>query len=85
MNYQVQWDEDAILELQTLYDAALDKEAIRHAVVRAGLELSEIPREAGESRGGRRRILFKYPLVLWYIVSERLQQVTVTHVRMLRA
>ena len=68
MSYAVIWDDDVQDELQRLHDAALDQEAVRHAVVRVGLELRQIPLTAGESRGDNRRVLFKFPLVAWYTV-----------------
>jgi len=83
VSYRIDWDPDVVVEVQRIYDAAQDQEAIVHAIRRASLELSQIPLESGESRGDNRRILFKYPLILWYRVNERLQVVRVTHVKLL--
>lgn len=50
MSYRVIRDDQAIASLQRVYDAAADKEAVEHAVLRVGMELSANPLEAGESR-----------------------------------
>ena len=84
MKYQVSWGDDVVDELQRMHDAALDKEGLRHAVTRIGMELSHVPLDAGESRGGARRILFKHPLIVWYTVNERLQTVNITKVGLSR-
>jgi hypothetical protein len=44
------------------------------------MELAHVPLDAGESRGGPRRILFKHPLIVWYTVNERLKTVNITKV-----
>ena len=85
MSYTVIWDEDVQEELQRLHDSAIDPEAVRHAVVRVGLELSQIPLTAGESRGDNRRVIFKFPLIAWYTVHERLKMVVITQIRMLKS
>ena len=84
MSYEVIWDDSATDELQRVHDEALDKEGVVHAVTRIGIELSQIPLEAGESREGNRRILFKYPLIVWYAVNDRLKTVRVTRVGLWR-
>jgi hypothetical protein len=80
MSYAVIWGDAVQDEVQRLHDDAADPEAVLHAVVRIGLELSQVPLSAGESREGNRRILFKFPLVVWYTVHDRLKIVVVTDV-----
>ena len=75
MSYQVIWDQEASDQVQRIHDAALDRQAVLHAVTRVGLELSAVPLEAGESRDPGTRILFKYPLIVWYRVDNRLRDV----------
>lgn len=77
MKFRVAWDTTAVDELQRIYDDAMDKEGVVNAVTRIGLELAAVPREAGESRDKDTRVLFKFPLVVWFRVDERLQEVAV--------
>lgn len=80
MSYRVIWDDQAIASLQRIYDAAADKEAVEHAVMRVGMELSANPLEAGESRDKGNRILFKHPLVVLYEIHDRLPEVLIVNV-----
>jgi hypothetical protein len=84
VNYRVIWDEQAAIALQQIYDSVLDKEGLVNAIVRIGLELSANPTEAGESRAPNERILFKFPLIAWFHVDERLREVVVFQVRLSR-
>ena len=81
MTYRVTWDSDAIEQLQRIYDEALDKEAVVNAVTRIGLELAARPTEAGESREESTRIVFKFPLTVWFTHSQRMRDVVVFRVR----
>jgi hypothetical protein len=81
MTYRVSWESDAIDELQRIHDKAPDKEAVLNAVTRIGLELASVPLEAGESREQGTRILFKFPLVIWFHANERLREVVIFRVR----
>lgn len=81
MKYVVTWKPGIRQSLQQLYEAASDKEGFLQMIKRVSLELSANPLEAGESRDKGARILFKYPLVLWYRVNERMREVTVLRVR----
>lgn len=80
MSYRVIWDDQAIDALQRIYDAAADKEAVEHAVLRVGMELSANPLEAGESRDKGSRILFKHPLVILYEIHEQMPEVLIVNV-----
>ena len=84
MNYNVRWDDAAVEDVQRVYDEALDKEAVEHAVLRITLELSSNPLSAGESRERGTRILFKFPLVVWYHVEPRLPDVHIYQARKTR-
>lgn len=66
MTYRVSWNRDGTDALQKIYNSAHDQEGVLHAVTRIGLELSAQPDQAGESRGGDMRILFKHPLIVWF-------------------
>ena len=81
MSYEVYWSPDMLEQLQRIHDAALDQEGMRNTVMRIELELGKIPHEAGESRDLGRRVLFKFPLLVWYRIDERLRQVIITDVR----
>jgi plasmid stabilization system protein ParE len=84
VNYRVIWDDAAVRALQRIYDAAHDKEGLVNTVERLGLQLSAAPFTAGESRSGNRRIHFKFPLIVWYSVDERMKEVVVAEVRVTR-
>jgi hypothetical protein len=75
MCYVVLWDDTAADELQRIHDDVLDKEGLVHAVVRIGMELRQLPLEAGESRGGNRQVLLRFPLIDWFGVNDRLRTV----------
>lgn len=81
MNYRVIWDPDVNDPLQRIYDETPDKEAVVNAVTRIGLELAAVPLEAGESRENGTRILFKFPLIVWYRTDERLRDVVIFRVQ----
>lgn len=85
MTYHVLWDDAAIAELDEIWKAAIDKEGIRNTATRIDIELTFNPLEAGESRKPPYRVLFKYPLVVWFQVQERIRQVQVLHVRAMKA
>lgn len=80
MRFRVTWDLAANDELQRIYDDAIDKEGVVNAVTRIGLELAAVPLEAGESRDNNIRILFKFPLVVWFQVNEQMLEVAVVQV-----
>ena len=79
--HRVIWDSEAVDQLQRIYDEAFDKEAVVNAVTRVGLELAALPTDAGESREEGSRILFKYPIIVWFRHSERMRDVVVFRVR----
>jgi len=58
------------------------QEGIQNTATRISTELTFHPIEAGDSRSRNDRVLFKYPLVVWFRVVERLKEVQVLHVRM---
>ena len=84
MSYRVVWDKRALAELDDIRREFLDKEAIQHVVTRVDTQLTYQPAEAGESRHENYRVLFKYPLVVWFEVIEQTQDVRVVHVRTLK-
>lgn len=84
MSYYVTWNDDASADVQRIYETSTDPEGVAHTVLRIGLELSENPCEAGESREPGVRILFKYPLVVWFHIQERFQDVLVFRVKPMR-
>jgi hypothetical protein len=81
VSYRIDWEEEALQELQRLYDESLDKEGFVNCLVRLGLELSANAPDAGESRDKGRRVLFKYPLIVWFYTNERLNEVVIYQVR----
>lgn len=81
MSYDVSWTSRARSELAAIQAAMRDKESVEHAALRVDLELAGNPLEAGESRDAGRRVLFKYPLVVWFRVNERLREAIVYDVR----
>jgi hypothetical protein len=84
VNYRVIWDDEAIEQLQRIFDTGNDREAIVHAVHRIGLELAANPLQAGESRDRGRRVLFKHPLMVQYRLKSRLEEILIFDVRFLR-
>jgi hypothetical protein len=75
------WDKRALDELDRIRQQHPDQEGIRHVVTRIDTQLTHQPSEAGESRHSSYRVLFKYPLVVWFEVHDRLQEVRIVHVR----
>ena len=71
----------ALTQLDEIWKASLDKEGIQNAATRINTELTFNPLEAGESRSRDYRVLFKYPLVVWFRIVERLNEVQVLHAR----
>ncbi len=80
MTFRVTWDPEAEAELQRIYDNAIDKEGVANAATRIGSELTAVPLEAGESRDEDTRILFKFPLIVWYRIDERMREVAIVRV-----
>ncbi|HEY2411665.1 MAG TPA: hypothetical protein VGI40_05460 [Pirellulaceae bacterium] len=81
MSYRVLWEDAALDQLDEIWKASFDKEGIQNTATRINTELSFKLLEAGESRSRGYRILFKYPLIVWFRVLERLREVQVLHVR----
>ena len=81
MNYRVVWEDAALGQLDEIWKASPDKEGIQNTATRINTELTFNPLEAGESRSRDYRVLFKYPIVVWFRVLERLREVQVLHVR----
>lgn len=81
MSYRVIWENAALAQLDAIWKASLDKEGIQNTATRINTELTFNPLEAGESRSRDYRVLFKYPLVVWFRVLERPREVQVLHVR----
>jgi plasmid stabilization system protein ParE len=81
VSYRVIWEDAALDELDEIWKASHDKEGVRNTATRINTELTFNPLEAGESRSRDYRVLFKYPLVVWFRVIERLSEVQVLHVR----
>ena len=84
MNYRVEWADAALARLDQIWMASLDREGVENAATRIDTELTFNPTEAGESRGEDFRILFKYPLIVWFHVAQRIKEVRVLHVRAIR-
>jgi plasmid stabilization system protein ParE len=81
VSYRVIWEDAALAQLDEIWKTSLDKEGIQNTATRINTELTFNPLEAGESRSRNYRVLFKYPLVVWFRVVERLSEVQVLHVR----
>ena len=81
MNYRVIWSDDALAELDAIWESSLDRDGVQNTAARVNIELEFVPLEAGESRDESVRVLIKHPLVVWFRVVERLAEVQVLHVR----
>ena len=81
MTYQVIWTEQALAELNEIWDTAFDKEGIENTATRIDIELTYRPLEAGESRRPGTRVLVKQPLVVYFQIHSRLPEVLVVRVR----
>src|SRR5207244_10762682 len=81
VSYRVVWEDAALAQLDEIWKASLDQEGLQNTATRINTELTFNPLEAGESRSRSYRVLFKYPLVVWFRVVERLSEVQVLHVR----
>lgn len=82
--YDVEWEQSALEKLDQIWLASIDREGVENAATRVNIELTYNPTEAGESRGADFRILFKYPIIVWFRVIERMKQVQVLHVQSIR-
>ena len=81
VTYEVRWTEQALAELNEIWNTALDKEGIENTAKRIDIELTFRPLEAGESRSAVTRVLVKHPLVVYFQIHSRLPEVLVIHVR----
>jgi hypothetical protein len=81
VSYRVLWENGALDQLDEIWEASPDKKGIQNTATRINTELTFNPLEAGESRSRDYRVLFKYPLVVWFRVVHRLSEVQVLHVR----
>ena len=84
MTFRVVWESAALTELDEIWKAALDQEGIQNTATRINTELTFNPLGAGESRDDDFRVLFKFPLIVWFRVMERIQEVQVLHVRLIK-
>jgi plasmid stabilization system protein ParE len=84
VTYRVIWENAALAELDEIWRDSLDQEGIQNVATRVNTELMHRPTEADESRDENYRVLFKFPLVVWFRVLERIQEVQVLHVRATR-
>ena len=82
--FRVIWEDLALLDLDRIWLTAVDREGIENVAVRINTELTHNPLEAGESRDDNTRLLFKYPLIIWFRVVERLNEVHILHIRLTR-
>lgn len=81
MSYTVAWDHRALDELHEIWKQHGDREGLQHVVTRLDTQLAHQPIDAGESRQGRFRVIFKFPLVVWFYIDERMHEVRIVHVR----
>lgn len=84
MSFRVIWSDESLAELHQVWSTSLDQEGVQNTAKRIDIELTFNPLEAGESRGTDRRIMFKFPLIVWFRVLERMREVQVLHVRRLK-
>jgi hypothetical protein len=84
VTYYVEWDDRALTALDEIWKTSHDREAIQNVATRIDTELTFNPTEAGESREGDFRVLFKFPIVVWFRVIERIQLVQVVYIRAIR-
>jgi plasmid stabilization system protein ParE len=84
VSYRVIWSDDALSELNAIWETSADSEGVKNTATRVNIELEFVPLEAGESRDENVRVLIKHPLVVWFRVIERLAEVQVLHVHATR-
>jgi plasmid stabilization system protein ParE len=84
VSYRVIWSDDALSELNGIWETSADSEGVKNTATRVNIELEFVPLEAGESRDENVRVLIKHPLVVWFRVIERLAEVQVLHVHATR-
>lgn len=82
MKYTVVWMPAAERQLAEIWVETLYREAVTTAANQADEILRTHPGDAGESRGGRRRILVIEPLVFQFDVFDDDRSVRVLRVRM---
>jgi ParE toxin of type II toxin-antitoxin system, parDE len=84
--FQVEWDQDALDELATLWTKANpdERQALTAASHTIDQRLKTDPRSEGESRAEDRRVMFVPPLVVIFQIEDDSQTALVLHVRMFR-
>jgi hypothetical protein len=86
MSYAVRWQPRARRQLADAYltaRAAGHGRSVTQASAQIDALLADDPGQAGESRGGRNRVLFVWPLVVHYQIVPRRRQVIVQAARYL--
>ena len=83
MSYTVVWKPSAESQLAHFWTSASDRPAITAAADEIDRLLRQNPLEQGESRSGKRRVLFVPPLAVFFEVHEQDRLVTVLRVILL--
>jgi lipoyl synthase len=81
VKFTVVWSHSALKELGDIWLASSDRASVTKASAKIDRQLKADPLSAGESRGGRLRILIAPPLSVLFKVSLDDRMVTVLHVR----
>lgn len=70
MTYAVVWSLAAVQQLGQIVAAAADPAGVRQAVAFAEYALRRMPRDLGESRGGRARVWYEGTIGLYFTVDD---------------
>jgi plasmid stabilization system protein ParE len=83
MNYRIRFRDRAEQALSEIWRTAANRGAVTRASDRLERLLSHDPMGHGESRSGRRRVVFVDPLVAFYTVNMSKRLVIVTDIRLM--
>lgn len=78
MTFEVDWTDEAVNGLASIWLSEIDREAIVISTDEVDVLLSTDPLDCGESRGPRQRIFFHDPLIIHFVVYEAEKSVMVT-------
>ena len=81
MTYQVIWTKAARDQLSTIWINSAARQAVTAAAHAIDTALARDPKSVGESRPGRRRIVFSKPLVVICRVDTKTRRVVVSNCR----
>lgn len=77
MNYTVSWQPAAEQQLAQIWNNASDRGVVAAAADEIDRSLARNPHARSESRGGTKRIMFVFPLAIYFKVDDTKRQVAV--------